>query len=82
MGSIEQDQAGELARRGRRDDLAAESLFRKQRQAAAMIEMRVREQHKINVRRVETEWIGILGRVLVCALMQAAVDIPADGKSR
>ena len=53
MRGIQHDQASELAGRAGRDDLAAEPALGEERQAPAMIEMRVGQQHHVDRRRME-----------------------------
>src|SRR3974390_293085 len=74
MRGIKQYQAGEFARRGGRYDLAVKSFFRKLRQATAVVEVSVRQQHKIDFRRIESEWISVLRSTVLRPLMQAAVN--------
>jgi hypothetical protein len=76
---IEQDNPGQIAGSGGRDDLAAKPAFHQQRQPSAMVEMGVGQHHDIDRARVEAE----IGRVLVfeiaAALDQPAVSWSPDG---
>ena len=60
VGGIEHDQAGQLARRRGRDDLAAEAALRQERQAPDMIEMSMGEEDEVDALRIEAERPGIL----------------------
>jgi hypothetical protein len=71
---VAQHDAGELARRRGRDHLASKAALDQQRNAAAVIEMRVRQQHEIDRGGIEAELGGIALLHRIAALEQAAID--------
>ena len=77
---VEHHQAGEFARGAGGDDFAAETATAQQRNASAVVEVRVREQQEIDLSRVESEVLGIFLVELAAALVKPAVDEnPASG---
>ena len=71
---VEEDQGRQLdgARRG--VDRAAVAALDQQRQQAAMVEVRVGQQHRIEVRRIERERDPVADRFVRAALEHPAVD--------
>ncbi len=57
-----------------RDDFPAKPALGQQRQAPAMIEVGMCEQHKIDVGRIEAEVAGIFLGDLAAALVEPTVD--------
>ena len=74
MGGVEHHQPRQFARRAGGDDLAAEAALVQQRNASAMIEMRVCEQQRVNRRGVEAERRSVLVVEVAAALEEAAID--------
>jgi hypothetical protein len=59
---------------GRGDDLALKAAFDQQWNASAMIEVGVRQQQKVDARRIKAEVIGVLFLEFPAALVKAAVN--------
>jgi hypothetical protein len=74
VSGVEQDQPGEFAGGARRDDFAVKPALAQQRQPAAMIEMGMRQQHKVDAGGIETKVGGIIEGKLAAALVESAVD--------
>ena len=74
MRRIEHDQRGKLPRRGGHNDGAAKTALGEQRQSPAMIEVGMRQQHKVNSGGVKPEVAGISSRDLTATLIKAAID--------
>ncbi len=73
-GRIQHHQAGQLAARCGRDDLAAKTARDQQRDAPAMIEMRVRQQQVIDIPGFESERLPVFLLDLAAALIETTVD--------
>jgi hypothetical protein len=74
VSGIEHHQPGEFAGSARCDDFAAKSAFGQERQPPSMIEMGVRQQHKIDAGGIETKVAGVFFGKLAAALIESAVD--------
>ena len=74
MGRIEHHQPGQLPGSGRGDDLALEPPPGQQGDATTVIQMGMGQQQVVDLRRVETEGLGILLGQLPPTLEHAAVD--------
>jgi hypothetical protein len=74
VSGVQHDQPGELAGGAGRDDLAAKPALGQQRQAPAMIEVGVRQQHDIDAGGIEAEVAGVFLGELAAALKEAAID--------
>ena len=74
VSSIEHDQPGEFVRGRGRDDFAAKSALGQQGQPPAMIEVGMRQQHKIDANGVETKVAGIFLCDLAATLIEPAID--------
>jgi hypothetical protein len=71
---IEHDKPGELTCGRGRDDFPAKAALGEQRQAPAMIEVCMRQQHPIDAGGIEAEIAGILLGGLAAALIKPAID--------
>ena len=74
MGGIQHDQSGQFPRSGRCDDFAGKSPFCQQRQTTAVVQVRVREQHKVDALRIKSERVGIVLAQFMPALIHPAID--------
>jgi hypothetical protein len=74
MGSIQHDEACQLARGRRANDLAAKAALNKQRYATAMIEVSVREKEDIDLAGIEAKRPGIFLLDLPASLKHPAID--------
>src|SRR5438270_2072050 len=74
MRRIHHHETRQFRGRGGRDDLALEAAFGQQRQAPAMIEMRMRQKHEIDGAGVKAEGAGVFLSQFAAALQQAAID--------
>jgi hypothetical protein len=74
VGGVQQHQPTQLAGGGGCDDFAAKSSLDQQRQAAAMVEMRVRQEHIVDGARIKAKGFGVLLVELAAPLMHATVD--------
>jgi hypothetical protein len=80
MGGVEHDQASELARGGRGDDLAPEAALDQQRHTPAVIEMGMGQQQEIDRLGLEAEGRGVLLLPLAAALIETAVGQDAGAE--
>jgi hypothetical protein len=74
MAGIQQHQACQLARCGGGDDLAPEAPFHEEREAAAVVEVRMGEEEEIDAGGVEAERLRVFFDKLALPLEEAAVD--------
>ena len=86
-GGVEHHDAGQVAAGGGGEDAPAEALAHQSRNAAAVIEMRVREQQHVDVGGIEAERRAVGLFLFAAALEQAAVDqdaaaVPFDQVAR
>ena len=70
---IEQHQLGEIFGRTRRINFTGETCADERRQAADMVEVRMRDEHRRDRFRIVGQWFEIFPFGIVAALMQAAV---------
>ena len=80
VSGVEHDQPGEFVGGHGRDDFAAKPALGQQRQPPAMIEMGVRQQHKIDAGGIETKVAGIFLRELAATLIEPAIDQKHAGR--
>jgi hypothetical protein len=73
VAGVRQQQGAQLARRLRGMDRAAEALARQGRQVAAVVDVRMREHHRIDLACGERERLPVAQAQLLQALEQAAV---------
>jgi hypothetical protein len=74
VSSVEHDQPGKFVSGRGGDDFAPKPALGQQRQPPAMIEMGVRQQHKIDAGGVETKAAGIFLVKFPAALIESAID--------
>ena len=74
LAGIEQDQGRELDRAGRGVDRAAVALADKDREQPAMVEVCVRQEHGVELARVERERDAVTDRLVRAALEHPAID--------
>src|ERR1051326_1791861 len=74
VSGIQHDQLGEDVGGHRRDDLDAKGALGQERQPPAMIEVGVRQQHKIEALGIESEVAGVFVGELAAALVEPAID--------
>src|SRR5262249_53512478 len=74
VSGIEHDQPREFVGGGGRDDFAAKPALAQQRQPSAMIEVGMRQQHKIYAGRVEAKVAGIFFGDLAATLIEPTIN--------
>src|SRR5580698_5325298 len=74
MSGIEHHEACKFPRGGSRDDFAVKAALGQERQPAAMVEVRVSEEHIIDAGGVKTERRGVVDVEFAAALKQTAID--------
>ena len=74
MAGIQHHQPCQLPRCGSGDDLAAETAFHEEGQAAAVVEVRMGEQQEVDAGGIEAERLRVLFDKLALPLEKAAVD--------
>ena len=81
IGGIQKNETGKLGGCLGRDDFPPVSPLDEKRKAAAMVQMGVRQENKIDLAFVEAERHAIILRECAAALKQAAIDqnAPARG---